>query len=79
MRLISPALWRSLSKVYCSLFPTQDDASQATGYNIKMQAGDILVAGSDGLWDNVFDAELASLLPKAPGQVRSSTAPRMLV
>lgn len=37
-----------------------DTAEQADVYQIAVQPGDMIVAGSDGLWDNVFDHEVIS-------------------
>ncbi len=34
---------------------------------MPLQAGDVIVAGSDGLWDNMFDAEILERLPLSAG------------
>ena len=33
---------------------------------LAVQPGDVLLAGSDGLWDNCYDEELLRLLPASP-------------
>jgi hypothetical protein len=40
-----------------------DSAEDAAVFELAVQPGDILVAGSDGLWDNCYDTELMGLLP----------------
>lgn len=55
---------------YPDFVDATDDADQATAYNVHMQPNDVIIAGSDGLWDNVFDSELLQLLPKSTDKVR---------
>lgn len=43
-----------------------DTAEDAAVAELQVQPGDVLLAGSDGLWDNCFDAELLRLLPEQP-------------
>lgn len=31
-------------------------------YEVQLQPGDIIVAGTDGLWDNCFHEEIVSVL-----------------
>ena len=33
---------------------------------LQVHPGDVLLAGSDGLWDNCYDPELLQLLPEQP-------------
>lgn len=47
---------------YTSATDTADDAGV---YEIGVQAGDLIVAGTDGLWDNVPQEEIISLLPRS--------------
>nr|ADI46917.1 MTM0349 [Volvox carteri f. nagariensis] len=49
-----------------------DTADMADIYNIALRPGDIIVAGTDGLWDNCYVTEIVSLLPKAPADVQAS-------
>jgi len=39
-----------------------DNVGDAVAYEVFVQPGDVFVAGSDGVWDNVSDGELAALL-----------------
>ena len=43
-----------------------DSAEDAAVAELQVQPGDVLLAGSDGLWDNCYDAELLQLLPERP-------------
>ena len=43
-----------------------DSAEDAAVAELQVQPGDVLLAGSDGLWDNCYDAELLQLLPEQP-------------
>ena len=45
---------------YTNATDTSDDAGL---YEIPVQAGDLIVAGTDGLWDNVPQEEILSGLP----------------
>lgn len=54
-----------------------DSAEDAAVFELAVQPGDILVAGSDGLWDNCYDSELMGLLPDRPeavGQVSNNSS-----
>lgn len=46
-------------------FLVGDTPSDARRYAVAMEKGDIAVMGSDGLWDNLWDHELESVLEKA--------------
>ena len=46
------------------------DADSAT---TRVQAGDVVVLGSDGLWDNLFDDEVAAI---TQGALRAARTPR---
>ncbi len=39
-----------------------DHPQQAQRVEIKLQAGDIVVTGTDGLWDNCFNEEILSVI-----------------
>ena len=43
-----------------------DSAEDAAVCELAVQPGDVLLAGSDGLWDNCYDEELLRLLPASP-------------
>ena len=43
-----------------------DSAEDAAVAELQVQPGDVLLAGSDGLWDNCYDTELLQLLPEHP-------------
>ena len=44
-----------------------DTADMADLYRIPLHEGDLIIAGSDGLWDNVFDHEIISLVSDSHG------------
>ena len=44
---------------------TSTPAEMADLYKIPLQPGDMLVAGSDGLWDNAFDSEIIACVTGA--------------
>ena len=48
---------------YTSATDMPEDASL---YELEVAPGDIIVAGTDGLWDNVHPEEIVSLLPNDP-------------
>lgn len=39
-----------------------DTADMADLYRVPLHPGDVVIAGSDGLWDNVFDHEIISIV-----------------
>ncbi len=43
-----------------------DNAEDAAVAELQVHPGDVLLAGSDGLWDNCYDPELLQLLPEQP-------------
>lgn len=43
-----------------------DTAEMSDLYTIALRPGDVIVAGTDGLWDNCFISEIIALAPKAP-------------
>nr|BCL66180.1 hypothetical protein [Volvox reticuliferus] len=49
-----------------------DTADMADIYTIGLRPGDVIVAGTDGLWDNCYVAEIISLSPKAPSDVQAA-------
>lgn len=49
-----------------------DTADMADIYSIPLAPGDVIVAGSDGLWDNAYDSEIATLAPRTAGEVQRS-------
>lgn len=42
----------------------QDTSADALYYSLEIETGDLLIFGTDGLWDNIYDWELISLLGK---------------
>ncbi|MEW5315887.1 MAG: hypothetical protein WDW38_007285 [Sanguina aurantia] len=46
-----------------------DTAEMADLYSIALQPGDVIVSGTDGLWDNVYESEILQLLPSTPEAV----------
>jgi len=48
-------------------FSESDKAEQAYLERHELQPGDIIVVGTDGLFDNMFDEEIASLVAQAQG------------
>ncbi len=47
------------------LYPETDDADSADRYSFNVQAGDVIIAGSDGLFDNLWDDEMLALIEEA--------------
>ena len=55
-----------------------DQPEDAADYELQLQSGDVIVAATDGLWDNIHTQELLPLLPTsedAVQQVRCPTTP----
>lgn len=44
----------------------QDTAADALHYCLEVEPGDLLIIGSDGLWDNLYDWEIVNLLGSNP-------------
>lgn len=42
--------------------PEADRPSDGLSYSSRLQRGDVLVGGSDGLFDNMWDTQLAELV-----------------
>ena len=59
--------WARSCSCSCLLQAT-DHAQDASMVELDVQPGDIVVAGSDGLWDNLPLAEILDLLPQSPEQ-----------
>ncbi|OUS44093.1 phosphatase 2C-like domain-containing protein [Ostreococcus tauri] len=53
---------------YAELAKDGDSASDAEEFEVKVRVGDIVVLGSDGLFDNVFDEEIAAVATEAYGR-----------
>ncbi|KIZ01643.1 putative PTC7 protein phosphatase [Monoraphidium neglectum] len=49
-----------------------DTAAQAEVYEVPLQAGDVIVAGSDGLWDNAYEHEILGQLPTSADGAQSA-------
>ncbi|GBF95655.1 hypothetical protein Rsub_08637 [Raphidocelis subcapitata] len=48
-----------------AIVPNTDTADSADRYLIEVQEGDVVIAGSDGLFDNVWEDQLLSVLAEA--------------
>lgn len=55
-----------------------DTAAQAEVYEVPLQHGDIIVAGSDGLWDNAYEAEILGRLPRSAEGAQVRAPPRRM-
>jgi protein phosphatase PTC7 len=61
-------VFKSQAQQHCFNFPYQigagpsDPPSAAQLYALPVQQGDVIVAATDGLWDNVFESEIAALV-----------------
>jgi hypothetical protein len=62
------AIFRSEEQQHSFNYPFQlgtsskDSPEDTQSYVLKIQAGDIVVMGSDGLFDNVFDEEIVDIV-----------------
>ncbi len=56
------------------LLPGADGPEDADVYELDLARGDVLVLGTDGLWDNMWDTQLVKLVA-AELQVRSAQGP----
>jgi protein phosphatase PTC7 len=45
--------------------PASDRPQGGLTYSTRLQKGDVIVAGSDGLFDNMWDTQLAELVASA--------------
>jgi hypothetical protein len=53
-----------------------DSAEDAAVCELAVQPGDVILAGSDGLWDNCYDEELLPLLPDGPEGAQQARMPQ---
>ena len=37
-------------------------------YSVPLKEGDVIIAGTDGVWDNLFDTECAALVSQTQGK-----------
>ncbi len=37
-------------------------------YSVPLKEGDVIIAGTDGVWDNLFDPECAALVSQTQGK-----------
>ncbi|KAL0041824.1 hypothetical protein WJX79_005687 [Trebouxia sp. C0005] len=49
-----------------------DRAEDASEYELQLTSGDVIVAATDGLWDNLHTAELLPLLPDSESSVKQA-------
>ncbi|KAL6748610.1 hypothetical protein V8C86DRAFT_2873510 [Haematococcus lacustris] len=58
--------------------PETDTAADAQLYQLPVQEGDIIIVASDGLWDNLWDEQVAAMASKyditRPGTLTRSPA-----
>lgn len=47
-----------------------DSADDADLYDIPVKPGDVIIVGSDGLWDNCYDSELVQMVPRSVEEVQ---------
>lgn len=68
--LISMSCWSPIERVInpAIVYPN------AQQYSIELAPGDVIMAATDGLWDNVFDAEAAQLLHSVAGRSHTPAA-----
>ncbi len=45
-------------------------AQDADLYSWEVQPGDVLIAATDGLWDNTYDDEVMEFLPAGPDDLQ---------
>ena len=57
---------------YEPLSEDTDTAADAESYEFAVKPGDLVVAGSDGLFDNVFDEDIARIATAAAASVRGA-------
>jgi protein phosphatase PTC7 len=49
---------------HLGLLPHADTVGMGLGYSLGLAPGDVLVAGSDGLFDNMWDDQLEQLVER---------------
>jgi len=49
-----------------------DSADQAQLYHVPVEPGDVIIAGSDGLWDNAYEHEILKLMPQSADEVQKA-------
>lgn len=49
-----------------------DSADQAETFTVPVEPGDVIIMGSDGLWDNAYEAEIVALAPKSASDARAA-------
>ncbi|WIA15770.1 hypothetical protein OEZ85_002385 [Tetradesmus obliquus] len=59
---------------HLGLLPGSDTAGMGLGYSLALAAGDVIIAGSDGLWDNVWDDQLEALVQQGLRHLPPSAA-----
>ena len=61
-----------------SVYPDSDDANAADALAVRVQEGDVIVAGSDGLFDNLFNTDIAKVgrEQKSKTKTTATTGPR---
>ena len=53
-----------------------DRPEDATDYELQLQSGDVIVAATDGLWDNIHMQEILPLLPNSEDAVQKVCSPQ---
>ncbi|GBF90533.1 serine threonine phosphatase [Raphidocelis subcapitata] len=57
---------------YPEFVDATDTAAQADVFEVPLRRGDVIIAGSDGLWDNVYDPEVLERLPATPDEAQAA-------
>ncbi|KAI8465998.1 MAG: phosphatase 2C-like domain-containing protein [Monoraphidium minutum] len=57
---------------YPEFVDATDTAANADIFEVPLQPGDVIVAGSDGLWDNAYDDDILALLPQGPSGAQAA-------
>eukprot|EP00199_Chlamydomonas_sp_CCMP681_P002432 CAMPEP_0119108012 /NCGR_PEP_ID=MMETSP1180-20130426/12991_1 /TAXON_ID=3052 ORGANISM="Chlamydomonas cf sp, Strain CCMP681" /NCGR_SAMPLE_ID=MMETSP1180 /ASSEMBLY_ACC=CAM_ASM_000741 /LENGTH=385 /DNA_ID=CAMNT_0007093571 /DNA_START=92 /DNA_END=1249 /DNA_ORIENTATION=- len=57
---------------YPEFVEATDTADMADTYSIPLASGDVIVAGSDGLWDNLYQTEITALVPRNANELQRS-------
>lgn len=49
-----------------------DNAEDAQCYSLEVQPGDAIILGTDGLWDNCYEADIAALAPRSADEAQAA-------
>lgn len=71
----SPENFKQLTRTLCCRKLINDHVKEADVYKTRVKPGDLLVLGSDGLWDNLFEQEILTYV--AEGYTAEEIARRL--